>query len=803
MKKTLLTLILLTSLSINAQTTFDNQDIIDNSEANGARSVFAADIDGDGDMDMLSASKYDNKIAWYENTDGNGTFGTQQIITTNAAGAFSVFAIDIDGDGDMDVVSASSDDDKIAWYENDGNGTFGTQQIIATSASGVNSIVATDMDGDGDIDVLSSFDNNKIAWYENNGNGTFGTQQIITTNAVGVNAVFASDMDGDGNMDVLSSFDNNIAWYKNNGNGTFGTLQIIATISEPQYVLASDIDGDGDMDVISSSYNKIAWYENTDGTGTFGTQQIITTSLQFAHSVIATDIDGDGDMDVLSASNSDGYDNKIAWYENTDSNGIFGTQQIITTNAIGAASVFASDIDGDGDMDVLSASYGDDKIAWYRNINGNGTFGTQQIITTSPASPNSVLASDIDGDGNKDVLFSSYNKIAWYKNINGNGTFSTPQIITIGVSGTNSVVATDMDGDGDMDVLFALADDNKIAWCENTNGNGIFGAQQTIATNIADANTVYATDIDGDGDIDVISASPYDYTISWYENDGSGTFGSQQIITTIAAYPEDVFATDIDGDGDMDVISASSDDNKIAWYENTDGTGTFGTQQIITTSLDYAYSVFASDMDGDGDMDILSASAFDNKIAWYENTDGNGTFGAQQIITTNADYALSVFATDIDSDGDMDVLSAGDDKIAWYENTDGNGTFGTQQIITTNVIDAASVFASDIDGDGDMDVLSASYGDDKIAWYENLGNHLSINQNTLLSFSVYPTPSENSLNVKSKTEIIKIEIYSKLGQLIKTTAKTKIDISNLSQGIYFVKVTDINDDFGIKKIIKK
>jgi hypothetical protein len=67
----------------------------------------------------LSASYADNKIAWYKNTDGDGTFGAQQVISTAALGAISVYATDIDGDGDMDVLSASFTDDKIAWYKND------------------------------------------------------------------------------------------------------------------------------------------------------------------------------------------------------------------------------------------------------------------------------------------------------------------------------------------------------------------------------------------------------------------------------------------------------------------------------------------------------------------------------------------------------------------------------------------------------------------------------------------------------------------------------------------------------------
>ncbi|MBK9461507.1 MAG: VCBS repeat-containing protein [Sphingobacteriales bacterium] len=73
---------------------------------------------------------------------------------------------------------------------------------------------------------------------------------------------------------------------------------------------------------------------------------------------------------------------------------------------------------------------------------------------------------------------------------------------------------------------------------------------------------------------------------------------------------------------------------QIAWYEN-DGSGNFGTQQIITTDANYAKSVYAADLDNDGDIDVLSASYGDNKIAWYEN-DGSGNFGIQQIITTDA-----------------------------------------------------------------------------------------------------------------------------------------------------------------------
>ena len=132
-----------------------------------------------------------------------------------------------------------------------------------------------------------------------------------------------------------------------------------------------------------------------------------------------------------------------------------------------------------------------------------------------------------------------------------------------------------------------------------------------------------------------------------------------------------VFAIDMDGDGDTDVLSASLDDDTVAWYENLDENGGRFSTHVITTSADYACSVFAIDMDGDGDVDVLSASQNDDTVAWYENLDGSFGIFSTHVITTTANGARSVFAIDMDGDGDVDVLSASqyDDTVAWYVHT--------------------------------------------------------------------------------------------------------------------------------------
>jgi FG-GAP-like repeat/WW domain/CUB domain/Tyrosine-protein kinase ephrin type A/B receptor-like len=691
--------------------------------ARGASAVYAADLDADGDLDILSASS-DSIIAWYENT-GGGVFGPKQVITDTAYGATSVYAADIDGDGDLDALSASSSDDSIAWYENiDGQGSFGMKQVITDSADDAQSVYAVDLDGDGDVDVLSASEaDDMIAWYENtDGRGNFGPKQIISTNAQTANSVYAVDIDGDGDFDVLSSsFDGDIAWYENtDGRGRFGRKRVVSDAPDgPKSVYAADLDGDGDIDVlsVSSGDSIVAWYENLDGSGQFGDQKLVTEDIDEPVSVYAADLDGDGDLDVLSASIAD---DTIAWYENEDGKGSFGSKQIITATANGAISVYAADLDGDGDIDVISASSVDDRLAWYENV-GADTFGSKKAVTLTANSARSVYAADLNGDGDLDILSASSqdSKIAWYDNMGG-GNFGSPRVVTNIAEGAISVYAVDLDGDDDIDVLSASATDDIIAWYQN-DGNGNFGPRHIIANTTNNPRCVYAADLNGDGDVDVLSASLNDNTIAWYANTGGGNFSSKKVISDGVLGAIAVFAADLDGDGDLDVMSASLYADTVAWYENTGG-GIFGPAQVITKEKDVAdaiYSIYAADLNGDGHLDVLSGSANDNTIAWYENA-GGGNFSVKHVISDGADNLRAVYAADLDGDGDIDVLSAttGDDTIAWYENT-GVGSFGPKQVIDNDAKGASSVYAADIDGDGDLDVLSASLGDDTIAWYTN------------------------------------------------------------------------------------
>ncbi|MCZ4319640.1 T9SS type A sorting domain-containing protein [Aequorivita viscosa] len=448
-------------------------------------------------------------------------------------------------------------------------------------------------------------------------------------------------------------------------------------------------------------------------------------------------------------------------------------------------------------------------IIVFSNINGYCQFGSQQIISTTANYPVNVYAADIDGDGKNDILSAARvdNNIAWYKNIDGNGNFGSLDLIAF-LDEAKSVFAADLDGDNDLDVLATSSSLNLVVWYENLDGQGNFSTQKVISNQAVGAFSAIAADIDGDGDMDLAVAYDVDGLL-WFENvDGQGDFSGRVIDNTIAG-ARSVVAVDMDGDGDLDVLGNGTGSNKIFWIENIDGIGTFGTLHIINDVGSYSNVIFAADVDGDGDMDVFSASPGDNEVAWYENLDGMGNFGPKNSITNTLDSTWTVYAEDLDNDGDIDVLATSVEvfggEIVWFENMDGTGDFSAKKIISTEVQFPRSVIAADIDNDGDMDVISSSQNDDKIAWYENF-TILGVGENEIDTFKIYPNPTKDVLNIKRQAGIVSTSIilYDTFGRILFETEYEllQINLSNYNSGIYYLKLKTIFSE-QIMKVIKK
>ncbi len=359
-------------------------------------------------------------------------FGPSQLIS-NSGGA-EIYTVDIDNDGDNDILKVNTF--ATAWHENDGLGNFGPEQII-TNDRGWASAFYGDLDGDGDIDIITILDDmimgddyKNIAWFENlDGAGNFGAQHLVANSVHLIGrTVITSDFDGDGDLDVLSGSHTNLFWYENtDGLGNFGPQKVITTeVAVVREVFAADLDNDGDMDVLASSIqdDKLIWHENMDGQGNFGPQHIIATNLGEVWSIFAADLNSDGSIDVLTGAWISG---EVAWFENQNGLGSFGPKQIINPNATGTTKVYAEDIDLDGDLDVLSASLrpaSQGKNVWYENLNGEGNFSDEKIISESEITGSALITGNLDGDFDADVAVASVNGLEWFENLH---TLSIPE----------------------------------------------------------------------------------------------------------------------------------------------------------------------------------------------------------------------------------------------------------------------------------------------------------------------------------------------------------------------------------------
>ena len=426
-----------------------------------------------------------------------------------------------------------------------------------------------------------------------------------------------------------------------------------------------------------------------------------------------------------------------------------------------------------------------------------------------------VFPSDVNGDGRIDFFAicngDNTRNILWYENLDGLGNFVPRDPMPTDGEAATRLYPIDIDGDGDMDLVSAsIGADKKIFWFENANGQGLFINRQIIGLSSLTPWAISAADIDGDGDVDVVASFPGS-RISWYENtDGQGAFAPEQVVSNSNALVYDMAITDLDADGDQDLLVASEDENEIAWYPN-DGTGSFGDKEIISSEVSSPNRVYATDIDNDGDPDVLSSSLYDGKIAWYENTNGMGVFSDQNLIIIGESGVQDLATSDLDGDGDLDVCSTSrfgtETKVAWYENLDGAGNFGDQQILSTDLEVPSSIHSADFDGDLDMDlILCSGFSNTNSAtsyWYENL-SPVKTTEQRLFDFTISPTLVEDFLKIASAREIVSIEIHNTLGQLVLTKRyPTMLNISELDEGLYFCVVKDKDGRFGTKTIVKK
>ncbi len=341
---------------------------------------------------------------------------------------------------------------------------------------------------------------------------------------------------------------------------------------------------------------------------------------------------------------------------------------------------------------------------------------------SSPNTPADVSTADINGDGNMDILTVSAENggsVIWWKN-NGSQGF-TRNVIASGFNNPRSVRAGDIDLDGDIDVIAVAWEGDKISWWENDGTEGF--SEHIVISGWVGPHTVELCDLDEDGDIDIL-CSQFDMSatnseIAWWENDGTQQWTKHVVSNRFQQSPF-VYGSDMDNDGDTDLIACGELNGEVCWWEN-DGEENW-TEHVIDNQFAKAHTILARDFDKDGDKDILAHACSSGLQAWYENN-GDGTF--KKIPMENLGGAIWMECGDFDLDGDNDIVATGMSaaSLVCYVN-DGKQAL-TRQDLPGGLISGFALSVVDLDSDNDLDVVAIGRSSNSLVWWENTQHRTS------------------------------------------------------------------------------
>lgn len=438
-------------------------------------------------------------------------------------------------------------------------------------------------------------------------------------------------------------------------------------------------------------------------------------------------------------------------------------------------------------------------------------FGDPQLVFEDN-DYNFSLSSDVDNDNDYDLIQVNSNLIKWYPNTDGLGSWGEPEVIDTDTGQSFYQLVVDLDQDNRLDLLVSFFDNDFFGWYRNT-GNGNFAPMQLLAPGVNRARDMDTGDIDGDGDLDLALGVSNGTGFYWIEHlDGQGNFGPLQLIDASLSQARSPKLGDIDGDGDLDVLINSVGSTYLSWYENLDGQGTFGNPRIIDVEgTMYQNSLELIDLDSDNDLDIIALSG--DYAHLFKNTDGSGTFERGQILAFVPSSAFAIGGlqvVDLNNDNHPDVAYTSINGQTYNLNIDGQGNFSPPQIVPRpeGAVSGGWKVSIDMDSDGDLDLLSEIRFTDPtnridLYLYENL-TILGQNDLAVQGLELSPNPVKDLLEIRSHSPLSKITIYNLFGQNVGSfvEATNLLDLSYLPSGIYLLELSG-PEGVAFRKVVKR
>lgn len=424
------------------------------------------------------------------------------------------------------------------------------------------------------------------------------------------------------------------------------------------------------------------------------------------------------------------------------------------------------------------------------------------LISGSLQQGSAVDAGDINNDGcdTLDVVCTDRGSgsVIWFEAPNWNQHY-----IDGNLSGATHLKVVDLDFDNDADVVAAGYFDNDVVWYENDGATQPTWTKRYIDFNLTGAVFVDVSDLDNDGDLDVVaSGHSGDIIVGYTNNGGSPITWTRFTIDSYADGPLKVLIANINNDTIPDVVAGIKWDTDLVWYE-----GPNWTEHPIDGDINWPDILDVDDIDGDDYLDVVSTEYNANDVLWYKNEGGSGTNWQKDTIDSNLLGADGVSIADFNNDNKLDVVAGtfhSNGALVWYQNDLPNDW--PSNGIANNLKESWYVCSIDMDNDGDNDVLNIKYGPGDVVWYENpliiIGiDYIPLGVQTEYDLHQnYPNPFNPSTAIEfdlPKTSEVSLKVFNILGEEVITLVSDRLsagsysykwDASNLASGIYLYRL---------------
>jgi uncharacterized protein (TIGR03437 family) len=729
------------------------------------------------------------------------TSGHIMVVADSDPKDLSYTKVGLNGDalGDLAVVIPGTN--KLSVYLANADGSFQDplNATFGTASSRFVGLAMGDFNADKkqDLAILDAGNNSVILVY-GKGDGSFVSPMTIP---VGKNptSITITDVNQDGKPDILvtNGGDNTVSVIRSSGNGTFIPTSSFAVGKNPTAVLAQDMNADGNLDLVvansgSSDLAVLFGY----GNGGFQGAQFTRTPFP-ANYLASADFNSDGNPDIAALS-TDG--NAIMMFTSNTQAKLTLAGSYLTPNL--TASLTLNDFDGDGYLDMLVPDT-DSGSAVLLLGRGDGTllgppaYGTGNGLT-------SLTAGDFNGDGKTDLLMTGASSTGSTLSLlpgSANGQFQPA--VNIPVPGRTDVVAVgDFNKDGRLDIAVLGSQLNILL---NQGGN-TFRAGAQYASLIPSI----VADFDKDGRLDI--GGPFNGGFGVMLGNGDGTFRGPAAFN-VGSNPTAAVSADFNRDSSLDVAvlntgtpGNSADPGGVSVLMGS-GAGSFGPAINIAAGLN-PRALAVADVNGDGRPDLIVANG--STAAGYQVAvmlgKGDGTFQQPTSVPLPAGEAPNTLAvTDIDGDGNPDII-AGDccsDASTVYFRGNGDGTF-QPYISFYGGNNVRSIVTGDWNGDGKPD-LALGYsatGNPSVGGVAVLTNYLkntaAITVTSAASFLTGPIAPDSITTLFGKTLTTETGTaggdISTLPTLLANTTVTIQDSKGVSQSaqLYYVSPTQIN-----------